>query len=205
LMLLELAEKFPPALTILDGILGMEGDGPGSGDPVSTGVLIASPNPLALDTVAVDLIGLRPGQVWTQRVAIRTGRFGSRLDDLELHGPPLRELRPPSFRPSKTTDVNFGLPGFLRHPLKNSLTARPVPDLQKCKLCGDCVTHCPPRAMRIGEKHLEIDYSRCIRCFCCQELCPEGALTTNQGLLLRLSRFIGSRSHSGQHEKNTDH
>jgi len=190
LMLLELAEKFPPALTILDGILGMEGDGPGSGDPVATGVLLASPNPLALDTAAVELLGLRPDQVWTQRVAVKTGRFGCRREDLDLHGPPLEELRPPAFRPSKSTDVNFGLPELLRRPLKNSLTARPVPDVGKCRLCGDCVTHCPPRAMQIRGGRLQIDYSRCIRCFCCQELCPEGALLTRQGLLLRLNRFI---------------
>jgi formate hydrogenlyase subunit 6/NADH:ubiquinone oxidoreductase subunit I len=44
--------------------------------------------------------------------------------------------------------------------------------------------------MKIADGRLHIDYDRCIRCFCCQELCPKGALITRQGLLLRLSRFL---------------
>jgi formate hydrogenlyase subunit 6/NADH:ubiquinone oxidoreductase subunit I len=47
--------------------------------------------------------------------------------------------------------------------------------------------------MRIAGGELRIDYDRCIRCFCCQELCPHGALLTRQGLLLRLSRFLRAR------------
>ncbi len=48
--------------------------------------------------------------------------------------------------------------------------------------------------MRIAGDRLEIDYARCIRCFCCQELCPHGALLTEQGLLLRLNRFLGAKT-----------
>jgi Fe-S-cluster-containing hydrogenase component 2 len=55
---------------------------------------------------------------------------------------------------------------------------------------GDCVTHCPPEAMRIENNRLMIDYEHCIRCFCCQELCPHGALMTKQGILLKLSNFL---------------
>jgi len=97
------------------------------------------------------------------------------------------------FRPAKVTDVNFGLPPLLKNVLKNSLTARPVPDLQLCKRCGICVEACPPQAMVISENELQIDYKRCIRCFCCQELCPHGALPTRQGLLLRLADFLKGR------------
>ncbi|NIQ10345.1 MAG: DUF362 domain-containing protein, partial [Gammaproteobacteria bacterium] len=52
LMLLELAERFIPALSIMDAVVGMEGNGPGNGDPVQLGALLASASPLALDTVA---------------------------------------------------------------------------------------------------------------------------------------------------------
>ena len=41
LMLLELCEALAPALTIVDAVIGMEGEGPGSGDPVPIGALLA--------------------------------------------------------------------------------------------------------------------------------------------------------------------
>jgi len=191
LMLLELAEHISPALTIVDAVTAMEGNGPGSGDPVYVGALLAGRATLAVDAAAIALVGMNPDDVWTQKVAIESGRPCARLEEVNLSSPPLNTLRPPRFRPSKSTDVNFGLPPFLKNLLKNSLTARPVVDKNRCKLCGLCVDHCPPKAMKIADERLLIDYPRCIRCFCCQELCPEGALLTRQGLLLRLSRFIG--------------
>lgn len=193
LMLLELAEQIRPALTLVDAITAMEGEGPGSGDPVHVGALLAGASPLAVDTVATALVGLSPEAVWTQRVARQTGRSGCRLEEVEILGERLEDLRVRGFRPARVTDVNFGLPPLLRSVLRHSLTARPVVDRRICKRCGICVEACPPQAMVIGDDELHIDYQRCIRCFCCQELCPHGALPTRQGLLLRLSRFLQGR------------
>lgn len=192
LMLLELAEFINPALTIVDAVTGMEGDGPGSGDPVHIGALLAGANPLAVDAAAGELVGHSPEQVWTQKVAIKTGRQGARLTECELFGPELSVLRPASFRPSKSTDVNFGLPGFIKNRLKRALTAFPAIENFACVKCGHCVTHCPPEAMTLKER-VEIDHDRCIRCFCCQELCPHNAIVTEQGLLLRLFSFLGRK------------
>lgn len=196
LMLLELAEQIKPALTIVDAVVGMEGEGPGSGDPVHIGALLAGANAQAVDTVATDLVGFTAKQVWTQEIAVKTGRACSRIDEISLVGDPLDSLRPGHFRPAVSADINFGLPGFLKKPLKNAMTARPVPDMKLCQTCNLCVKHCPPEAMEIGQQKLVIDYQRCIRCFCCQELCPHAALMTEQGLLLRLVDFIGNRSRS---------
>jgi uncharacterized protein (DUF362 family)/Pyruvate/2-oxoacid:ferredoxin oxidoreductase delta subunit len=196
LMLLELAEQIRPALNIVDAVVGMEGDGPGSGDPVQIGALLAGSDAQAVDTVATELVGFRPQQVWTQHIAARTGRPLCRIDQIRLLGDALDGLRPRRFRPAKSTDVNFGLPAFLERPLKNSLTARPVPDFELCQACNLCVRHCPPKAMELRRGKLVIDYQRCIRCFCCQELCPHGALLTEQGLLLRLVDFLGKTSKS---------
>jgi uncharacterized protein (DUF362 family)/ferredoxin len=194
LMLLELAEQIRPALSIVDAVIGMEGDGPGSGDPVHIGALLAGADPLAVDTVAADLVRMPAELIWPQKIARRTGRFGARIEEVDLVGDALDRLRPPSFRPSKVADVNFGLPPFLRNRLRRSLTALPAVDLARCEACGLCVKHCPPEAMRISGERLLIDYRRCIGCFCCQELCPQNALLTRQGLLLRLSEFLFPRS-----------
>lgn len=190
LMLLELCEQLAPALSIVDAVVGMEGEGPGSGDPVQIGALLAGSHPQAVDTVAAELIGLSAQQVWTQQLAIKTERPFCKLSQLELVGTPLDNLKISGFRPAKMTDVNFGLKGFLKKHLKHAVTARPVVDHNRCRLCNDCVKHCPPAVMRIEKSKLQIDYEHCIRCFCCQELCPHGALTTRQGLLLRLTDFL---------------
>jgi uncharacterized protein (DUF362 family)/Pyruvate/2-oxoacid:ferredoxin oxidoreductase delta subunit len=193
LMLLELAEYIRPALSIVDAVTGMEGDGPGSGDPIHIGVLLAGTDPLAVDTVAADLVRLPPELNWPQKIARRTGRFGSRIAEVETIGDHLDDLRPQNFRPAQTADVDFGLPPFLKNHLRRSLTALPAVDRSRCEACGLCVKHCPPKAMRLAGDQLHIDYKRCIGCFCCQELCPHTALQTRQGLLLKLSRFFSNK------------
>lgn len=191
LMLLELAEYLAPALTLVDGVTAMEGDGPGSGDPIHVGALLASRSMLAVDTVACDLLRLPPKSAWTQKVAMQSSRPHCRMDEIELFGDSIDSLRPVKFKPAKSTDVNFSLPGFLKKPLKKSLTARPEPDHELCIRCCECVKSCPPQAMVIKDEKLQIDFDRCIRCFCCQELCPYGALETKQGLLLRIAHILG--------------
>ena len=193
LMLLELAEFINPALTIVDAIVGMEGDGPGSGDPIQIGALLAGANELAVDTVAFEMLGLPAGAVWTQVVARKTNRPGARLEEIELFGDKLSELRPVSYQPAHITDVNFRLPDFLKKPLRSSLTARPEVNHEQCIRCGICVEACPPQVMRIESNRLLIEDKQCIRCFCCQELCPHAAINTRQGLLLRLNQFINSK------------
>jgi ferredoxin len=159
---------------------------------VQIGALLASPHPLALDTVAVGMVGLPERQVWTQRVAKETGRPGSRLQDVMIIGPDPAGLRPKRFRPAPTTDVGFGLPAPLKRTLRNTITARPVIEAN-CVRCGDCVRHCPPQAMAIDPRGVQIDYHKCIRCFCCQELCPHSAILTRQGALLKLASLFGRR------------
>ena len=193
LMLLELAEEIRPALSIVDAIVGMEGDGPGSGDPVSIGALLAGAEPLAVDTTAAELVGLPLELDWPRRIARESGRAGTRLEEIELLGDPLADLRLRRFRPAKKGDVGFGLPPFLKRHLRRALTALPVVEEPRCTACGLCVKHCPPKTMKIVGGKVRIDYTSCIGCFCCQELCPHKALTTRQGMLLRLSQWF-SRS-----------
>ncbi|MDT8442233.1 MAG: DUF362 domain-containing protein [Desulfuromonadales bacterium] len=192
LMLLDLAEYCQPALSIMDAVIGMEGDGPGSGEPVRLGAVLASPQPLALDTVATAMVNLPEQRVWTQRMARQQGLPGVDLSEIELCGTPLAELRHESFRPARSADVNFGLPAPLNNLLRHSLSAQPE-ITGKCRRCGHCVSHCPPQAMRLTEQGVDIDARRCIRCFCCQELCPDNAIVTRQGLLLRLTELFGGK------------
>lgn len=58
LSLARLYQAVTPSLAIVDGVIGMEGDGPLNGTPVASGVTLASTNALALDLVGTELMGL---------------------------------------------------------------------------------------------------------------------------------------------------
>src|SRR4030042_4836375 len=57
-ILFDIYRMIQPSLTVLDGIVGMEGTGPGSGDPIPLGLILASRDPLNLDQIVCDLLGI---------------------------------------------------------------------------------------------------------------------------------------------------
>ncbi len=187
-MLLEIYLLRKPDLTIVDAITAMEGNGPGSGDPVHVGLLLAGVNPLAVDVIAAEIAGIPKKLLYVEVAARKLGLDGADRSSIGTVGLPLDEARVAPFRLAPISDVQFGLPAFLKNRLRHYLTTRPCAVPEKCRLCGICVNACPPRAIEIKDGKLVFDYHRCIRCFCCRELCPEGALDVAEGSLLRIIR-----------------
>jgi uncharacterized protein (DUF362 family)/Pyruvate/2-oxoacid:ferredoxin oxidoreductase delta subunit len=185
-MLLELYLVRPPDLTIVDAVVAMEGNGPGSGDPRQVGLLLAGVNPVAVDVIAAEIAGLPKQLLHVERTAERLGLAGADRGTIETVGIPLAEAKVAPFKLPHLLDVQFGLPRFLKDRLRHQLTTRPIQLVERCKLCGICVAACPPRVIAIKEGRLRFDYHNCIRCFCCRELCPDGALGVQAGWLLRL-------------------
>lgn len=54
----KLAHYIWPDLSVIDGLMGMEGNGPISGDPIHVGIAIASSDPLAADRVACEIMAI---------------------------------------------------------------------------------------------------------------------------------------------------
>jgi len=185
-VLLEIYQLRPPDLTVVDAITAMEGDGPGSGDPCHVGLLLAGVNPLAVDMIAAEIAGIPKKLLFVERQAEKLGLQGSSRSELEVVGFDFKNLHLPPFKLPPLSDVEFGLPRFLKNRLRNLLTTRPVQIKSRCVLCGVCVKACPPGVIKIVGRKLEFDYRRCIRCFCCRELCPEAALAVRKGLLLKI-------------------
>ena len=189
-MLLEIYLLRLPDLTIVDAITAMEGDGPGSGDPVSVGLLLAGVNPVAVDVIAAMVAGIPRKLLFVERAALKLGIDGADRESITTVGVGLDEARVVPFRLPPISDVQFGLPLFLKNRLRHYLTTRPCAVPEKCKLCGICVNACPPRAIAIKEGKLHFDYHACIRCFCCRELCPDGALEVKEGAILKLAKIF---------------
>ena len=187
-MIVDLDEYFAPRLTIVDAVVGMEGDGPSSGQKREVGVLFASEAPYRLDRALCKFIGMPEERVPTIAAAVERGVLPEK-GKVDVIGDPLPEIRP--FTLPKTAEADFSshVPGFLRGLFKpvadKWLTARPVVG-EGCVGCGKCAESCPAHTIRIVKGRAVIDKGGCIRCFCCHEMCPIHVIDIRQNPLLRL-------------------
>ena len=184
-LLLRIHQALKPSVTILDGVLALEGQGPGRGGrPRHVGVLMASDSAVALDVTVCRMLGMEPDALPTNRAARDMGVLA---DEIELDGVLPRVDR--FDIPGATASLVFG-PGPLQSVIRRHLTRRPVTEDDRCLLCGECSAFCPAGAIEQGEDRLRFDYDRCIRCYCCVEVCPHGALKTAESLPAMLFRKI---------------
>jgi uncharacterized protein (DUF362 family)/Pyruvate/2-oxoacid:ferredoxin oxidoreductase delta subunit len=186
-MLAELCQIVKPALTIADGVIGMEGDGPNNGDPRPLGLILAGGNPFALDATICRIIGIPPEELLTIQAAQQRGFEGIDPKQIEILGQRVEDVGVAPFRLPRRFDIQWNLPSFLRKPLKDLFTPKPIINGDLCKVCGVCAEVCPPQAISLSDRRVRIDYHKCIRCYCCQEVCPEGAVRLQEGWVRRLA------------------
>ena len=187
-MLVDLCERVRPTLSIMDAIVGMEGDGPTSGQDRHIGLVMASSNPYALDMAASSVIGYGVSDVDTVRIAAERWHTPESPDMLDIRGRSIDSVAIPDFiKPESHFNLLklIHLPPALNAFLVNKLSSRPVIEYDKCISCGECARCCPPQAINMDMGKPEIDKGECIRCFCCQELCPKSAVKIKRPLLNR--------------------
>jgi uncharacterized protein (DUF362 family)/Pyruvate/2-oxoacid:ferredoxin oxidoreductase delta subunit len=177
-ILVDLYQVIQPSLTLLDGIVGMEGNGPNSGRPIPLGLILASGDSLSLDQIVCDLLGISRKSLLTNRVAFEQG-LGK--DKIDVVGERVEDVKISNFQFPTLSQMDWNLPGFLTKALKNAFTSRPFIEEERCKACDRCEEICPPKALARKGKDLIFDYEQCIRCFCCVEVCPEGAISIKPG------------------------
>ncbi len=187
-LLCRICKVVNPSISVLDGILGMHGEGPGiRGKPVKIGLMAASDNPLAIDIFTCLFLGINP-------IILPTNKAASILDmipyDIEIVGNP--PPPPDEFKLPGTKSLLFG-PEFATSKMREFLLEKPVPDRTRCTLCKTCEKHCPSKAISISKSDLHIDYKKCIRCFCCIEMCPEGAMGLKEPAVSRIvKKFLNA-------------
>jgi ferredoxin len=183
-LLVKIHNAVNPAFTIVDGILAMEGEGPGrSGIPRELGIIAGSNDAIALDMSVCDMLELAEDRVFTNRAA---KDMGFAPDDREVLGemPGIKNFKFPEIVPVVFGPKRFH--GFMRR----HLVQRPVPEGPLCRMCGECWKYCPAEAITRGKEEIHIDYDRCIRCYCCIEVCPHGALRAEEPLVGRAIRKL---------------
>ncbi len=177
--LVDLALLIRPGLTIVDAVVGMEGEGPSAGTPKETGYLFASKNIFNLDLVSAKIIGINPQKVPTIKESMKRGLCADGFQKLNLVGTEIKEVK---YKLPKTLNqIDFKesmgnkIPKVFLSKIYDWLKPKPVFDEEICVRCGVCKESCPSEAIIIKDKP-EVDLEKCIRCYCCQELCPKNAV-----------------------------
>jgi len=179
--LVDLNEAFTPHFFLMDGIMGMEGHGPGQGTPVNTGVLIGSSNPAALDIIASRIAGYDPMDIPTSRIAVARRNWLKGMEEIIYEGPELSSIIKKDFKRLPISGNENIAVKFIKHRLWfiKKFEKRPVFIHSECTGCGECVKICPVRAITMhSEKKnwVVLNDRKCIRCFCCSEVCRYNAV-----------------------------
>jgi uncharacterized protein (DUF362 family)/Pyruvate/2-oxoacid:ferredoxin oxidoreductase delta subunit len=183
-MLLDLHLALRPRFTIIDGIVAMEGQGPGSGTPRDLGSLFAARDCLALDVALADRTAHERGGVYTIAASVRRGLLDP-SDPYRLAGDPIEPER--DFKPVRR-DMQELLPPALHRLARNLITARPrLVDEDACIRCNECAAICGTRAIAMDPLP-DFDDHACVRCFACTEVCPTAAIDNVSPLPVRVLR-----------------
>jgi uncharacterized protein (DUF362 family)/NAD-dependent dihydropyrimidine dehydrogenase PreA subunit len=188
-LLVDVLELVHPGLTILDGVTGLEGNGPGaSGIPHSYHCIAASADPIALDTIMTHAMGYRKGEVLHLAIAGERNLGNNVVEQIKIEGDPsvlqFGRLQLPTPR------WFFNIPSWLSAPVANQLKLQPRVNVDKCTGCGTCSKVCPANVITKGKPPM-FRLADCIGCMCCGESCPEGAIVPKRNPIAKMVGMNG--------------
>lgn len=199
-LIIEISMLANASFHILDGIWGMEGNGPTNGTRVFSNFLMASENSFALDRAVIEMLGLDYSQFPIHKNAKLLNILGSDNEDYTVIGDDYELKSFSNFNIPGLKNIRFVNNKLLQNIVRNLIDKKMTVDYDKCILCMKCLKQCPAKAISYDnkkvyedikvnqndKKKIIIHHSECIRCCCCQEICPVGALELNDAPLIKL-------------------
>jgi uncharacterized protein (DUF362 family)/Pyruvate/2-oxoacid:ferredoxin oxidoreductase delta subunit len=187
--IVDMNRAIKPGLTIVDGSVGQDGEGPLYGDKADLQVLVAGRDSLAVDLVCCQLVGVKPRDIPHLKLALeQLGKPSWTLVGEEVGV--IKKFRLPAQKPlyrfifwmMYPLDYPYNwIAGHGKHfcTLLYStglVGTRPQIKEESCTRCGLCVEACPlPNVIDL--KSLQVNYSICQRCLLCYDTCPENAIS----------------------------
>ena len=174
-----------PNLTIIDGIMGMEGDGPSAGVARKMDLVMAGPDAVAIDSCIAKIVGIEPLDVLVTKEAHKAGLGEADLSKIEVVGDGIDSFVAKDFKLPQTTPLKF-LPKSVTNSLASLIRFKPYIDEELCKRCNLCKITCPVNCVEITPEYCGIDYKKCVRCLCCQEVCPYKAVRIKRNFITKI-------------------
>ena len=168
-------------VNLLDGVWGMDGNGPSAGNRKHFGLLAAATSAAAMEAALEGLFRFRRPSPLARELARRGW-----LPPLEVRWLAGDEEGLPGMELPSNWYMGF-TPRWLARILGRAVEVYPAVDRERCVLCGDCMRACPVGAIAMvpGASPPRFDYRACIRCLCCHELCPQRAIVFRKTPLAR--------------------
>ncbi|MDP2926005.1 MAG: DUF362 domain-containing protein [Nanoarchaeota archaeon] len=170
-LIFDIYSLIKPGLNILDGVIGLEGKGPGTGGKsIRSNIIMSSTNAEALDLIAAEFMGFSKEEVYTLIYS------KIKKEDIEIIGD------------MKDINMKFKKPGFLSvksiKPLVKSLPKPKINFNDNCRQCYRCEKKCPVNAIHLDPFPI-CNHNKCIRCLCCIEICPHNAISLKESYITR--------------------
>ena len=165
-MLVDVFSAVPRQLTIMDAVIGMEGEGPSAGVPKKIGLIISGADGVAVDAVASRIAGYDPLHVLTTSEAQARGLGVGNLRSIVVVGEKLEDVQVRDFRPSSAATGLFRrwLPAFIYAYVSGELILTPEVVPPKCTACLECIKICPAETISLVRNKARIEETRCIHC-----------------------------------------
>jgi len=181
-MLLDITNFIKPALNIMDGVWGIEGEGPGrSGTPRNVGLMLASSDSISMDIIMSRIMNIPEAMNPFIQVLEKWDAGFYKTAEIEVAGEKLSDtimydFKIPKNMGQKRLIKNNFINTYILPLVRNSLNPYLYVDYDKCSLCMTCASICPQKSIMSVNKKIKFNQRTCIRCFCCSEMCPEGAI-----------------------------
>ncbi len=174
-----------PHLTVVDGIVAMEGDGPSSGVIRKMSLIMAGVDAVAIDSCLAKIVGLAPLDILVTKEAYLAKLGEADLSKIEVLGHGLDTFTAKDFKLPQTTPLKY-LPKGVIDRVASLIRFKPYIDNKVCTRCNLCKLTCPVHCMKIEKRRCSIDYKKCVRCLCCHEVCPYRAISIKRNVLTKM-------------------
>ena len=175
-----------PVLSIMDGVVGMEGEGPAAGTLRNFGLILASADAVALDAVLARLIGIDPLKILTTAEAAKAGHGIADLSRIDIYGEQPGDVAIRNFKWPKTSYL-YNIPSPLISMGLKAVRFFPYIRQKLCQRCELCFKICPKHAIiKKADGSFWVVRHECIHCYCCYEVCPHKAIVLKKSLLAKM-------------------